>query len=255
MVTAVSSVANGGSLMEPRVVRAFIKNGQRAPVARKVLRRTVSQGTAAELTAIMEAVVDRGTAKSAQVPGYTIAGKTGTASKLVDGRYSKSDYNASFVGFVPSRQPALSIIVVIDSPHAGAYAGGAVAAPIFKRIAEASLRHLGIAPTIDALPPVLAGRTDAAASPIVQRPSQTADLVPAVEPVQAGVMPDLRGYGAREALRVLTRIGATARIEGRGFVVEQTPPAGEPFAPGDVGHLKLGRRAPAIEAAEGGGTR
>ncbi len=107
MAAAVSSVANGGSLMEPRVVRAFIKEGRRAMVAPKVLRKTVSAATLAELRTMMEGVVERGTAKSAQIQGYTIAGKTGTASKLVNGHYSRSEYNASFVGFVPSRQPAL----------------------------------------------------------------------------------------------------------------------------------------------------
>ena len=77
----------------------------------------------------MEGVVERGTAKSAQIEGYTIAGKTGTASKVVDNGYSKSEYYASFVGFVPSRKPALTIIVVIESPHGNGYTGGVVAAP------------------------------------------------------------------------------------------------------------------------------
>jgi cell division protein FtsI (penicillin-binding protein 3) len=251
MVAAVSSVANGGTLIEPRVVRAFIKDGQRAIIARKTLRRTVSTATAAELTGIMEAVVERGTAKAAQIDGYTIAGKTGTAAKLVNRNYSKSDYNASFVGFVPSRQPALSIIVVIDSPHAGPYAGGAVAAPIFKRIAEASLRHLGVAPTINAMPPVLVARHDAAADPVVPRPVHDAGVVAAmVAPPQPGVMPDLRGQSAREALRLLTSIGAAARLVGSGFVVDQSPEAGAPLLGGEVSVLKLGRRLP--PASSGG---
>ena len=121
MAAAVSSVANGGSLIEPRVVRAFIKDGRRAMVAREGAAQDDLAATLAELTTMMEGVVERGTAKSAQIDGYTIAGKTGTASKLVNGRYSRSDYNASFVGFVPSRQPALTIIVVIDSPHGRGY--------------------------------------------------------------------------------------------------------------------------------------
>ena len=104
--------------------------------------------TAAELTEIMEAVVERGTAKQAKVFGYTVAGKTGTAEKLVNGRYSGSQHYASFVGFVPSRQPELTILVVIDGPQKPLYTGGAVAAPVFRRIAEAALRHLAIPPTI-----------------------------------------------------------------------------------------------------------
>ena len=109
----------------------------------------------------MEGVVERGTAKAAQIEGFTVAGKTGTAAKLVNGRYSNTDYNTSFVGFVPSRKPALTIIVVIDSPHGRVTAyGGTVAAPIFQRIAEASLRHLGVAPTINATAAVLVARAE-----------------------------------------------------------------------------------------------
>ena len=245
MAAAVSSVANGGSLVEPRVVRAFIKDGRRVPVTRKVLRQTVSSATAAELTTIMEAVVERGTAKAAQIDGYTIAGKTGTAAKLTNGRYSQSDYNASFVGFVPSRKPSVTIIVVIDSPHGAGYYGGTVAAPVFRRIAEGTLRHLGVPPTINPATPVLAARHDEPAAPVVQQPINDAERVaPAAPAVQPGVMPDLRGQGAREALRVLMRIGATARVVGRGFVVEQLPAAGEPLGIGEMSVLTLGRQAP-----------
>ena len=98
--------------------------------------------------------------------GLTVAGKTGTASKLVNGRYSKSDYNASFVGFVPSRKPAVVIVVVIDSPHAHSYYGAAVSAPVFKRIAEATLRHLGVGPTLNAPPPVIVARHDGSATDV-----------------------------------------------------------------------------------------
>ncbi|HSC28794.1 MAG TPA: penicillin-binding protein 2, partial [Vicinamibacterales bacterium] len=158
MAAAVSSIANGGTLYEPRVVRAVIRNGRRVPVEPRPLRRTVSGRTAGELTAMMEAVVERGTAKASAIDGFTVAGKTGTAKKIVDGRYSSAHFNASFVGFLPSRRPALTIIVVIDTPRARGYYGGTVAAPIFRRIAEASLRHLGIGPTINPVPPVLVTR-------------------------------------------------------------------------------------------------
>src|SRR5207244_3768306 len=138
MLSAVSSIANGGEYMEPRVVRALYRDNRRYVVKPKLLRRTVSADTPATLTSIMEGVVDHGTARSAQISGFTIAGKTGTAAKLIDGRYSKSEYTASFVGFLPSRKPAVAIIVVLDSPHGKGYYGGVVAAPIFKRIAEST---------------------------------------------------------------------------------------------------------------------
>src|SRR5687767_8880340 len=117
MAAAVSSIGNGGELIEPRIVRAVIGEAGRQPVPRKVIRRTVSARTSAVLTEIMEQVVERGTAKSARIDGFTVAGKTGTAQKIVDGKYSHTEYNASFIGFVPSRQPVFAIVVVIDSPH------------------------------------------------------------------------------------------------------------------------------------------
>ena len=86
MAAAVSSIANGGELIEPRVVRAVVRDGVRVPVPRRVVQRTVTTSVAAELTTMMEAVVERGTATQAQLAGFTIAGKTGTAAKVVDGR-------------------------------------------------------------------------------------------------------------------------------------------------------------------------
>jgi cell division protein FtsI (penicillin-binding protein 3) len=245
MAAAVSSVANGGQLFEPRVVRAFISGNRRTEVPQKVLRRTVSAETAAELTAIMEGVVERGTAKSAQIAGYTIAGKTGTASQLVNGQYSKTDYNASFVGFVPSRKPAFTIVVVVDMARVNCgtcYYGGVVAAPIFQRIAEAALRHQGIGPTLNPPSPVLVARSDAV--PQLQQTSGAGPSVvrAALEPAQTGVMPDLRGLSAREALRTLSRIGIDARLDGDGFVLTQSIEPGVVLVPGEKCLLKLGRR-------------
>jgi cell division protein FtsI (penicillin-binding protein 3) len=248
MAAAVSSVANGGALVEPRVVRAFIRDGRRVEVPQKVLRRTVSARTAAVLTGIMEEVVERGTAQGAQIEGYTIAGKTGTASKLVGGRYSRSEYNASFVGFVPSRKPALTIVVVIDSPHGNGYYGGVVAAPVFKRIAEAALRHLGVPPSVNAPPPVFVARHDP--SNITPQPVRAPSVLQtALEPAQSGLMPDLRGLSAREALRTLAQIGIGARMDGDGFVLEQSLVPGTALVRGDTCILRLGRRPPATAAS------
>jgi cell division protein FtsI (penicillin-binding protein 3) len=243
MASAVSAVANGGELVEPHVVRAFLRNGRREEVPRKVIRRAISQDTAATMTQIMEAVVERGTAKSfAQMDGYTVAGKTGTASKLVNQHYSKSDYNASFVGFVPSRKPAVVIVVVIDSPHAKGYYGAVVSAPVFKRIADATLRHLRIGPNVNPVPPVIVARRDAPEmTPTPVAAPMTA--VHAADTTEPGEMPDVRGLSGREALRTLTRLGLTARISGDGFVIEQSPAAGALLAHGDACVLKLGRRA------------
>jgi len=145
MASAVSAVANGGTLYEPHVVRASVRDGVRTETPPKPLREAINRETAATLTTIMEDVVRRGTGTKAQLTGYQVAGKTGTAYKaLATGGYSTTDYNASFVGFVPSRQPALVIIVVVDTPRGGVYFGGDVAAPIFRQIAEASLQYLAV---------------------------------------------------------------------------------------------------------------
>jgi cell division protein FtsI (penicillin-binding protein 3) len=251
MISAASSVANGGHLIEPRVIRAFIKDGQRIEVPHKILRQTVSPETAATLTDIMEQVVERGTAKAAQMIGYTVAGKTGTAAKLVNGRYQKSDYNASFVGFLPSRKPALAILVVIDSPHGAGYTGGAVSAPIFKRIAEAAVTYLGIGPTLNAPPPVLVARHESVEGTTATPQPAAVDATTtsaAFELAKSGVMPDLRGLSAREAIRMLSQIGMTARMSGDGFVIAQTPDPGAPLVRGDACALRLNRHVPAAPA-------
>ena len=246
MAAAVSSVANGGTLYEPRLLNAIIRNGRREPVTPKALRRTVSPETAATLTGIMEAVVERGTATAAKIDGFTIAGKTGTAARIVNNAYSKTEYHTSFVGFAPSRKPALTVIVVIDSPHGKVTAyGGTVAAPIFKRITEASLRHLGIGPTVNAPSPVMVTKAGSGA----ELPQPTTVGVAKLRDVrlqfaQSGVMPDLRGLSSREAVRSVTGLGLVPRTSGSGFVIQQSPDPGALLVPGEAAMLKLARTAP-----------
>jgi len=245
MVTAVSSVANGGDLIQPRVVRALIRDGKRTEVKPVVLGRSISGDTAATLTTIMEQIVERGTATYAQVDGYTIAGKTGTAAKLVNGRYSNSDYYASFVAFLPSRNPVAAIIVVIDSPHAHGYYGGPIAGPVFQRIAQATLRHLGVAPTLNAPPPVLVARASDRTDIQPVRSQRDAAIVH-VGTADARDIPDVRGLSAREALRVLTSIGLTAHLTGVGVVASQSPAPGTPIEPGLACELTLERNPVAV---------
>jgi cell division protein FtsI (penicillin-binding protein 3) len=228
MATAVSSVANGGDLIQPRVVRAVIRDGKRMPVPRKILRRTVSATTAAELTRIMEGVVETGgTATAARLDGYTVAGKTGTAQKLVNGRYSRSEYNTSFVGFVPSRKPAFTVIVVIDAPRVHKY-GGLAAAPVFRRIADAALRHHGVPQTINAPPPVLVARREDRPEMPVAASGDAPRILTLGAPAapQTSGFPDLRGMSAREAARALAQLGLVARMHGAGVVIDQRPEPG-----------------------------
>ena len=248
MVAAVSSVANGGQLVEPRIVGAVYEENRRHATNPRILRRTISPATAKALTTIMEDVVERGTAKLAKIPGYTVAGKTGTASKLINGHYSATENNVSFVGFAPSRDPVVSIIVMIDTPHAGSNTGGMVSAPIFKRIAEATLQYLDVPPAVDQPPPILVARRQLSEPGPISHP-----LIPVVSVVAAargGSMPDVRGMSAREAIRQLASAGLSARMSGDGVVVVQNPTPGAAVESGGVGRLMLSRTT----AAEGPAT-
>ena len=244
MATAVSSIANGGQLMEPRVVRAIVRDGVREPVAPRVLRRSIAPETAATLTAIMEDVVERGTAKAARLDRYQVAGKTGTSKKAVPGGYSATDRNASFVGFVPSRRPAFTILVVIDTPRAGAVYGGVVAAPVFQRIADGLLRHTGTPPTINPQPPVVVA-ADAPRVPMTVVNPASLDLsTPPIQPLAPGpLMPDVRGRSAREAVQALTAAGLFVNVSGTGVVATQSPEPGAPIELGMRSLLRLQRAA------------
>jgi cell division protein FtsI/penicillin-binding protein 2 len=241
MVAAVSSIANGGHYIEPRVVRAVYRDNRRYVVAPKTVREPVTADTAATLTTIMEGVVDHGTGTSAQMPGYTVAGKTGTAAKLINHRYSNSDYNASFVGFLPSRDPAVAIIVVVDSPHANGYYGGVVSAPIFKRIAESTLRYLGVGPTINPSPPVIIARQPSGPALPASGSAAPESVVSLVADGPPGTMPALLGLSAREAIRKLVRVGISAHISGDGAVVSQKPGPGASLDGVDACELVLDR--------------
>jgi membrane peptidoglycan carboxypeptidase len=245
MVAAAAAIANGGEYIEPRIVRAMYRAGRRYVVDPKVVRRSITPDTAAALTGIMEHVVEEGTGTPARIDGYTVAGKTGTAAKLVNGRYSNSDYNASFVGFLPSRNPALAMIVVIDSPHGpNRYYGGPVSAPVFRRIGEAAIRYLGIAPSINPMPPVLVARNGAPGAHPTAGAQSATPVVNLVSDGPSDAMPDLRGMSGRDAMRALARLGVTARIVGDGVVVSQDPLPGTPLEDGSQCRLVLAR-APA----------
>lgn len=145
MATAYSAIANGGVLPRPHIVQAI---GGR-PVRRAPGRRVISATTASELREMLKGVLAAGgTASEVSVPGYTLAGKTGTASKIdpKTGEYSKSAYVASFVGFAPASNPKLLAAVIVDEPQDLSIYGGVVAAPAFGQIMEFALPYLGISP-------------------------------------------------------------------------------------------------------------
>ena len=147
LARALAAIANGGELVTPH----FIKEVPDAPELSFVWpkQRAISEVTAAQMRAVMAEVITEGTGAAAAVPGYTVAGKTGTAQKArTDGRagYAQGKYVASFSGFVPAEDPKVLIIVNVDEPS-GAIYGGTVAAPAFSRIAAFAVEHLKIPPT------------------------------------------------------------------------------------------------------------
>ena len=140
MVAAYSAIANGGILRTPRLVLSEAG----VPVAGDAGERILSKGNAGKVREMLKGVLEAGgTASAVQVPGYVLAGKTGTAQKVVDGVYSESEYVASFVGFAPAEDPRLLVSVVVDNPK-GDYYGGTVAAPAFGEIAKFALPYLGV---------------------------------------------------------------------------------------------------------------
>jgi cell division protein FtsI/penicillin-binding protein 2 len=145
MATAYSTIANGGILRPPRVVRSVGGHVLAEPPGRRVL----SPATAAAVRQMLQGVLGpEGTASQVSVPGYELAGKTGTASKVepLTGQYSQSAFVASFIGFAPASNPKLLCAVVVDEPQAGSIYGGAVAAPAFAQIMSFALPYMGIPP-------------------------------------------------------------------------------------------------------------
>jgi len=254
---ALGAIGNGGVLMEPILVKEIV-----SPRGDKVkefhprpVRRVVSEETAASMLSIMETVTrEGGTATQASPPGFTTAGKTGTAQKIVGGAYSRSKYNSVFMGLIPAHQPVLAITVVVEEPK-GAIYGGVVAAPIFREIAGQAMRVLGYYPQPDKSDSILAQHNSPAA------PAPVASPAPEVVPLQASllgppdlqnlvaqhesasgpltVMPDLRGMTIRRAVKLLHRSGLRCQVQGSGLAVAQDPPPGSPLEPGIVCVVKF----------------
>jgi cell division protein FtsI (penicillin-binding protein 3) len=145
-----ATVANGGVRVTPTVVKAVADaSGHLVPAAKPATRRVISADVAATLRMMLEAVVSaEGTAPLAAVPGYRIAGKTGTAQRVVDGKYAAANYTSSFIGFAPADAPRLVTAVVLQGTgHGHVYYGGATAGPVFKQIMSFALGGLKIPPT------------------------------------------------------------------------------------------------------------
>jgi len=250
LARAYAAIANDGLLPTPYLVseiRSTNREIRRLPA--RPPERVVTAATARTLRRFMTRVVVTGTGQLASIPGYTAAGKTGTAQKAIPGGgYSRDRYVASFVGFAPVEPSRIVVAVVVDEPK-GKYYGGEVAAPVFSGIASETLRLLGEPANLPEHAPAIL-TADLSLGRRAPGPAP-ADLMPAAhrfgggDPTADDLLPDLTGLSARDAVRTLARLGLVARLAGSGFVVAQDPPAGAAAVKGSVCAVALA--APRVE--------
>jgi cell division protein FtsI (penicillin-binding protein 3) len=164
MVSAYASIANHGVAVEPKLLYATLNpDGDIEPSTAPAERRIISLKTALKMRDILTGVVEKGTGLEAQIPGYEVAGKTGTAQKPLPGGGYGDSYVGSFAGFAPAARPAVVVLVTLDDPSP--IWGGSTAAPTFRTITEFALRHLGIAPTENAVKAVKEIQAEVAEEP------------------------------------------------------------------------------------------
>jgi stage V sporulation protein D (sporulation-specific penicillin-binding protein) len=210
LAAAIASIANGGHRVRPHVVMEILTPQGKVvrPPAAPSLGEAVPPAVAREVAAMMEGVVTQGTGKNGQVPGYRVAGKTGTSQVVVNGRYEPGQYISSFVGFAPMPRPRILCLVILDRP-VGAYYGGQVAAPVFARFMAQALPYLGFVPS---------------ASPAGSRALPLAPV------------PRVEGERSAAALAALRRRGFSVRVVGSPgpWAVATLPGPGERAPGGQV---------------------
>lgn len=273
LATAVSAIANGGLLYKPHVVQQVKRGEQNLPADRGVAatepRRVIRPETAATLRRLMEGVVLNGTGKLARLDGWTAAGKTGSAQKIdpATGRYSPTQLIASFTGFAPISNPAVTILVSLDSP-VGLHEGGQVAAPVFKRIAEQVLSHLDVPRDVplnprliqasyqrrlatdgsaleDFTPTDFLGQPDeppTASNQAVPEPALHApEMTMAAEEGGDISVPDFSGKPMRDVTAMCLHLGLEPVLVGSNLATEQFPEAGAKVRPGAKITVQFGR--------------
>jgi cell division protein FtsI (penicillin-binding protein 3) len=265
MVAAFGALANNGLRIAPHLIREVRDAGGNVVYrAQPEQHQVISAETAIALRGMLEGVTLNGTAKQAQLDGYSAAGKTGTAQKIdpKTRAYSSTKFVGSFVGFAPVSNPQIVIIVVIDEP-AGAYHGGDVAAPIFREVAEQILPGLGVMPDVETKsapelvaqvnenPERAAKLRDEQAQNEQQRRAtlptvdsnggRDGEVVYAVATRKAMLMPDLRGRSVRDVARTCAQLGLQVEAKGEGRVLKQSPSAGTEVSTGQLVYIDFGR--------------
>jgi len=290
LISAVSSIANGGTVYRPRIVKEIRRAGQREIPVAPLPTRSLSPGTAATVRHMMEGVIlQGGTGKAAQLAGYSVAGKTGTAQKIdpTTGRYSATQYIASFVGFAPVNNPPVTVLVVLDSP-VGLHMGGDTAAPMFKRIMEQVLAYIGVphdqplspqqeqfARQIAPAEPSEEGGFDtpgdsiadtqlamrAVTEPDSPKLVQAGELQPGAGALQTASFaegasvpaPNFTGRSVREVAEACMQLGLNPMLIGTGIALEQSPEPGTLIPPGGRVTIRFSRTtAVALITHQGG---
>jgi len=223
MVNAVNTIATGGERLRPFLVeRIMSPSGEVMMHNRPMVQgRVVSRETARTVAKMMVAVTrSGGSGENAAIPGYDVAGKTGTAQKFENslGQYSKEKYIASFAGFVPASDPLITAIVVVDEPRKKIY-GGTVAAPIWKDMVVKTLKYLNVSPAPS-------GQEKVPVPPATEPRIARVDGMTKISTTKGEVMPDLRGLTLREALGRLAETDIRVKVKGTGVVVDQVPMPG-----------------------------
>lgn len=206
MVTAVSAVANGGTLLQPQIIHHITDNEGNVvqEYERKEVRRVVSEEVANEVCLMLENVVNKGTGSKAYVDGYRVGGKSGTAQKPGPGGYQEGKYIASFCAVAPVDDPQVVMLVMIDEPSGALYQGGQVAAPVLQKIMADTLRYLGVVSQV----------TEINSEKIETKVEQQTSV------------PDVSNLSVEEAKKVIGVAGLEYELDGTGvYVGSQTPAA------------------------------
>lgn len=215
-----ATIANGGICLPPRLV-GEIRREDGTVVSKTEpgpAKRVISATTAERIKGMLESVVTAGSGTSAAIAGYTVAGKTGTAQKVINGAYAPGKYISSFAGFAPVDTPRVAAIVIIDEPGGAEHYGGQICAPVFRNIVEESLRRLDVFPAL----------------PAAMAPDEGGKKI---------AVPGVLYVPADEARKLIKDAGLQLIVEGQGeIIVGQSPEPAKQVSPGTVVTLKLGER-------------
>jgi stage V sporulation protein D (sporulation-specific penicillin-binding protein) len=238
LLSAISAVANGGTLYRPYIVdKITTPDGQLVQQQKPTpLREVISKATASQMTNVLEQVVSSGTGHLAEIPGINVAGKTGTAQKVdpKTGQYSTTDFIASFAAYAPAENPKIAVLVIIDTPKGESHQGGTLGGPRAKAIIEGALQYYGLPVAKDTTSTVTISPSDSAV-----RPSPK-PVIPERSPVGGEVIiPDLTGMTMRQVGDMLAKSELHFNFTGSGLVNLQSPQAGKVVVKGTTIEVKF----------------